>query len=272
MSLTISLRHNDTYVRAGAWCWVNRAYEKERLFLHYFWIFVFMGGTVVTYVLIFISIRMKARGFGQTHSMQSNDSDPADLRRAMKYMIIYPIAYVICTLPLAGGRMAAMTGIKIGLSYYCLAGAAITSCGWIDVLLYTMTRRVLVFSNEPPPREDFGFDTLGLRHGGHHRFFGTTTTVEGPITHKHPRSRRKDRDIFGRATPRSLKTRHSDEDYFASAPEGVIATKTTVEVSTGPIPQYANSNDPKYASSDFSVLEMEDRPPESMREYNTHRV
>ena len=89
-----------------------------------------MGGTVITYMLIFLSIRAKARGSLQT-SVGSGDTDPAVLRRALKYMVIYPIAYVCCTLPLAGGRMAAMTGVRIGFPYYCLAGAAITSCGWI---------------------------------------------------------------------------------------------------------------------------------------------
>lgn len=209
-----------------------------------------MGGVIVTYALIFISIRAKARGYGRsTGSMQSNDPDPATLSRALKYMIIYPIAYVILTLPLAAGRMAAMTGVKISFGYYCLAGAAITSCGWIDVLLYVMTRRVLVFSHAPPPREDFGFDTLGFKPGGR-QFFGTTTIIEGPITHK-GKYRRGQRDNFLGA--RTLRTRHSDEDYFANTPtDNAIATKTTVEVSSGPMPSY---------DSDFiSVMEMEDKP------------
>ena len=160
--------------------------------------------------------------------------------------------------------MAAMTGIKTSLLYYCLAGAAITSCGWLDVLLYVCTRRVLVFSQSPPARDDFGFDTLGFRHGG--QFFGITTTIEGPLTRK-PRSRRKSRDHLGRMFPKSLRRRRSDEDYFAYAAGGVIATKTTVEVSTGPIPLYAQTQEPQYidagdqesAASDFSVIELEDQ-------------
>lgn len=64
--LTVIL-HDDVYVRAGAWvrfdhiarvclltvqCWVNRRYESERLWLHYFWIFVCMFGTIVIYALM----------------------------------------------------------------------------------------------------------------------------------------------------------------------------------------------------------------------------
>ena len=155
--------------------------------------------------------------------------------------------------------MAAMTGVKIPFWYYCLAGSAITSCGYIDVTLYVLTRRVLVFGRAPPARDDFGFDTLGWSYGGQNRFFGTTTTIEGPITHK-PKYRRKERDFLRRSTPRSLRTRHSDEDYFASPDPGTIATKTIVEVSTGPMPQYASSDPKAYAGSDLSIIEMEDKP------------
>jgi G protein-coupled glucose receptor regulating Gpa2 C-term len=222
-----------------------------------------MGGTVLCYVLIYLSIRTQARGFGQS-TARTTDPDPAVLRRAMKYMVIFPLAYVVLTLPLAAGRMAAMRGVRISFAYYGLAGASITSCGWVDVVLYCFTRRVLLFSQAPPSRNDFGFDTLGWKHGGNDSFFGNTTTIEGPVSHK-PRNRRKEQGFFGHATPRSLRTRHSDEDYFASAPEGTIATKTTVEVSTGPIPKYSGSEDPKYADSDLSMIELEDK---SQRTYS----
>ena len=181
-----------------------------------------MFGTVVVYTLIFLSLRTNSRTFTQG-SMRSNDSDPTVLKRAAKYMIIYPIVYVVCTLPLAGGRMASMTGMAIPYWWYCLAGSAITSCGWLDVLLYVMTRRVLVFSHAPPPRDDFGLDTLGWKHGGL-GYLGTTTIVEGPITNR--RNRTRGLGILGRRTPRSLRTRHSDEDYFASPQEGVVTIKT----------------------------------------------
>jgi hypothetical protein len=41
-------------------------------------------------------------------------------------MVLYPIVYTICALPLAAGRMAAMTGFTVPYLYYCLAGSAIT--------------------------------------------------------------------------------------------------------------------------------------------------
>src|SRR5690349_1560374 len=42
--------------------------------------------------------------------------------------------------------MVAMTGQPMPDEFFIFAGSLLTSCGWIDVLLYTLTRRVLVNS------------------------------------------------------------------------------------------------------------------------------
>lgn len=77
-----------------------------------------MFGTVVTYILIFLSIRAKSRTRSNTDFPNEDGSDPAAMKRAAKYMVIYPVVYVVCTLPLAGGRMAGMTGMVVP---YCLS-------------------------------------------------------------------------------------------------------------------------------------------------------
>jgi hypothetical protein len=57
---------------------------------------------------------------------------------------MYPAVYIILTLPIAVGRMVAMTGQQMPDLFFIVAGSLLTSCGWIDALLYTLTRRVLV--------------------------------------------------------------------------------------------------------------------------------
>lgn len=73
MSTATVLAYPNVYVRAGAWvgpsrlqstygllksqCWVDRKYEAARLWLHYFWIFVCMFGTIVIYALMFAQSR-----------------------------------------------------------------------------------------------------------------------------------------------------------------------------------------------------------------------
>jgi hypothetical protein len=81
------------------------------------------------------------------------------VRAISNLMVVYPAVYVICTLPLASARMAAMTGEPPSLARLCLAGAMITSNGWLDVLLYTCTRRIMIFSDEPPADSN-GFETF----------------------------------------------------------------------------------------------------------------
>lgn len=62
-------------------------------------------------------------------------------------MIMYPAAYVVLTLPIAVGRMVSMGGVPMPDLFFCIAGSFLTSCGWIDALLYTLTRRVFVGSD-----------------------------------------------------------------------------------------------------------------------------
>jgi hypothetical protein len=40
--------------------------------------------------------------------------------------------------------MAIMAGNQLPDTFFMVAGALLTSCGWVDALLYTLTRRVLV--------------------------------------------------------------------------------------------------------------------------------
>ncbi len=60
-------------------------------------------------------------------------------------MILYPLVYFICTAPLAVGRMYSIgTGKTNPTWYYAFAGCFLISSGWIDCLIYALTRRVFV--------------------------------------------------------------------------------------------------------------------------------
>ncbi|EXJ58955.1 hypothetical protein A1O7_06386 [Cladophialophora yegresii CBS 114405] len=217
------------YQRAGAWCWINKKLDRERLWLHYFWIFICMFGTVLTYILIFLSIRAKSRVRPHVDFTDDDGSDPAVMKRAAK-----------C-------KDGKHDGMTIPYWWFCLAGAAITSCGWLDVLLYAVTRHVLIFRPGPPPPQALGLDTFGWKDVGD-SFGGMRTTITGPLGDPNTRRRGK-RDFSGRKTPRPI-SRQSDEAHFAGQPEGIITAKTTIEVRSGPIFNYADS--------EISPVEMED--------------
>lgn len=62
-------------------------------------------------------------------------------------MVVYTLAYIALTLPLAAGRALSMVGIEPPLGYFTVAGILIACSGFVDVALYVGTRRLLVTSS-----------------------------------------------------------------------------------------------------------------------------
>ncbi|KAK3711865.1 hypothetical protein LTR37_009383 [Vermiconidia calcicola] len=181
----VGLHGHQYFVRAGAWCWVSETYEQERLAFHYIWVFIVQFGTILIYVLTFIMLRKKtSQVFAQ--AQQSGDmpnvATVKAVNRITALMTLYPCVYVLLTLPLSVGRMWSMAhgGAAYGDAYACVAGAMITSCGWVDSLLYTLTRRRLLRDTMPATssRRTRGSDLdndMGSKGITHTR----TVTVEG---------------------------------------------------------------------------------------------
>lgn len=121
-----------------------------------------MFATVLIYAFIFLWMRRKSRS-GQLSSKAVHGATPL--------MVLYPLIYVICTAPLAAGRIAALAGNDVSNGYFCMAGTLIACNGWLDVLLYASTRADIVFA-EYPPSEETGLDTFAFMGKGR-----TTTAI-----------------------------------------------------------------------------------------------
>jgi hypothetical protein len=103
---------------------------------------------------------------------------------ATPLMILYPTIYTICTIPLAAGRIASMAGQTVSLQYFCVAGSMIACNGWLDTILYGLTRRSIVFS-ESAPGDGVGIQTFwGLEKT---QGLGNVTTIEGGAGPGHAR-------------------------------------------------------------------------------------
>jgi hypothetical protein len=117
-------------------------------------VFLVQFGTVVLYVVTFFMLRKKTKQIfanaGQARD-QPNIATVKAVNRITTLMTLYPCVYVILTLPLSAGRMWSMAHDSTPYSngYACFAGAMITSCGWVDTLLYTLTRRRLLRDTMP---------------------------------------------------------------------------------------------------------------------------
>lgn len=78
---------------------------------------------------------------GQQESLQR-------LNRVVVYMVIYPLVYLVLSLPLAAGRMATARGNSPSKTYFGVAGCLMASSGLMDVIVYTVTRRHLISDTE----------------------------------------------------------------------------------------------------------------------------
>lgn len=144
---------DDFFVRAGSWCWISSKYEQERLAFHYIWIFLVQFGAIIIYALIFLHLKQTMSNILPA----SQSATHAKVDRAAKLMVLFPAAYVLLTLPLSAGRMWSMAhgGKNLPDDYSLAAGAMIGSCGLVDCLLYTLTRRSLI-KNETRQRPNSG--------------------------------------------------------------------------------------------------------------------
>lgn len=222
----IAMHPKDIYTRAGAWCWVNDAYSSERLWLHYFWILIAEFGTVLIYASLGIILHRRIRNTFYTSETQLR------AQSAAKLIVAYPIVYVVCTLPLVTARLASMSGSHhVTFAELCVAGAMITSNGWLDVLLYSVTRRAALFG---PELIDEDMDVLGTFQVRPDQAFGTTTTIEALAPREVVRKRSS---VFG-----LNQRRDSREALFdAEALKGVKA-ETVVQITTEDIEMEARSH------------------------------
>jgi hypothetical protein len=143
--------HKETYfVRAGAWCWVSDDYEAERLGLHYFWLFLSGFSITVIYILTFFQLRRKTSQLfaeqRRTSNELANKTTIEAVNRITKLMMLYPFVYVLLTLPVSACRMWSMAhdGQMVSDTTQCIVGALLASCGWVDCLLYSLTRKRLM--------------------------------------------------------------------------------------------------------------------------------
>jgi hypothetical protein len=189
-------------------------------------------GNVLIYLTIYAILLTRLRSKHYTPEAAKRVKSISNL------MVVYPLIYIICTIPLASARMAAMSGHPPSLKRLCLAGAMITSNGWLDVLLYTLTRRIMIFSDEPPSDHN-GIDTFSTFWTEKPRRFGGETTISA--VHAHKRSRG-----FSRVTLPS--SSGSSDDLYSAMSGKDIKLVTTTEVRSEPA-----------APEDYEEMEMEQR-------------
>ncbi|KAL4874637.1 G protein-coupled glucose receptor regulating Gpa2-domain-containing protein [Aspergillus karnatakaensis] len=245
----------DVFVPAGAWCWISEDYEPIRLWTHYVWIFLAEFGTVCLYAVLWFQLRRRIK---QSAILGSSHIESLKrLRRVVGYMVIYPIAYIVLSLPLAAGRMATARGNTPGVVYFCVAGALITSSGLVDVLLYTLTRKNLILESEPSMDQSYNKFPSG-KNRGHH-----LTTMTDPKLMRTDisalRTFKGDDEEQSRDGSTDDIVRKNDVEL---APMGKVYQHTTIEITSEPAYSSGEANDSGRTSRDSPPPIARSPPPE----------
>lgn len=121
-------------------------HKNMRLWTHYVWIFAAQFFTISIYAVLFFQLRRRISQsaiFGSSHAESLHR-----LKKVVAYMVIYPIAYTVLSLPLAAGRMSSAHGNPPSVVYFCVAGAMMACSGICDTVMYTLTRKSVVLEME----------------------------------------------------------------------------------------------------------------------------
>jgi hypothetical protein len=249
--------HRETYfVRAGAWCWISSDYEPERLGLHYFWLFLSEFGLIVLYVITFIHLRKKTRSMFSESTVNNQKSIDA-VNRITTLMMLYPLVYVVLTLPLSAARMWSMArnGKSPSNVTNCVTGALLASCGWVDCLLYTLTRERLLdqtMNKARGPETGTGTGTGTASYSDHQSKSGailqtTTWTVSNESCDLEDEQRRRRR--------RMIATGIDDDSGDVQQSAGAAATSGDAYSDAGLSDETATGGNPARSKSDAESLQ-----------------
>lgn len=107
---------------------------------------------------------------------QQHQDNLKRLNRVVVYMVIYPFVYLVLSLPLAAGRMATARHVAPSKAYFAVAGSLMAFSGFIDVAVYTLTRRHLLIETNSSVNDNAymysetkGFQTHVSTTGGKER-------------------------------------------------------------------------------------------------------
>ncbi|KAK4679470.1 hypothetical protein QC764_204430 [Podospora pseudoanserina] len=186
LGIAISGGSSDFYGQAGEWCWITSSYQELRLYLHHLWIFICLVATSVIYLAIVIHLLTHRKPIASSCQQTSPGTQYATQEQKLgeiSSFLAYPLIYILCTVPIATARIGSMVRHEPPVLFSSVAGSLLASAGLLDVLLYSLTRKSIVFSGQKPPTQDTGLETFGFMASSlrtpHGRAFGNMVFIEG---------------------------------------------------------------------------------------------
>ncbi|BGP17540.1 hypothetical protein JCM10213_004082 [Rhodosporidiobolus nylandii] len=127
------------YGPSGGWCWMNGIYQKERLYLHYLWVFIVAFADLTLYGVMAAKIWLQRRAVG--------NEQVAGTQGVWRVMMAYPAVYIATILPVSCYRIASMAGHQWPIHYALAAGFIFTLSGTANVVIYSFTRSLVSFDS-----------------------------------------------------------------------------------------------------------------------------
>jgi hypothetical protein len=167
-------------------------------------------------------------------------------------MVIYPVVYLCLSLPLSAGRMSTLRGVPPSRTYFGVAGCLMAFSGFVDVAVYTLTRRHLLIDTEhstTDPIYDYNTDsryqTQITAHPKSRKRFGLISRLNTRFHLNH-----KTVDIDDTQSPLSGSTENivHNKDVELQNFHGVYQ-QTTIEISHEPATSAESVEHPKRRGS-----------------------
>lgn len=152
VTMGFAIGQNSFFERVGTWCTFSDEYQAIHVSLHAGWLFLSMAGITVLYLLTFFKLRRKTSrlfdGQREAGDGLANGNTVQSVNRITKLMMLYPIVYIALVLPAFAIRGWGMEHGDLNSNTDSMldrvAAILIGSCGWVDCLLYTLTRKRLI--------------------------------------------------------------------------------------------------------------------------------
>ena len=120
-------------------------YMAHLIYLACIWVFGSQAITVFIYAHIFINLRGQIKE--SDTFLTATPRSIKETRDVLRNLVLFPLVYLVMTLPLLVAMLMALDGQYVPLNFELVAGVLISCTGWIDCLLYTLTRKKLFFGD-----------------------------------------------------------------------------------------------------------------------------